>query len=127
MSVQGEASSASGSLSLFTAMLNAYVDYDLRLPIVPYVGFGVGYGRLEIDADNQGSFLKITDAASVFAWNAMVGGTMAFTTTTDFTMGYRYLMTTDPKIDGRLLASGSQRFESEYDVHEVVLGMRVNF
>ena len=127
LSVQGEAGSATGDLSLFTAMLNAYVDYDLRLPVVPFVGLGVGYGRVELDADNVGSFLKVTDAASVFAWNAMVGGTLAFTTTTDFTMSYRYLATTDPKLDGRLLASGSQRFESEYDVHEIVLGMRVNF
>lgn len=127
MSVQGEPGSATGDLSLFTAMLNAYVDYDLRLPVVPFVGLGVGYGRVELDADNVGSFLKVTDAASVFAWNAMVGGTLAFTTTTDFTMSYRYLATTDPKLEGRLLATGSQRFESEYDVHEIVLGMRVNF
>lgn len=129
--VAGEPSQARGDLGLFTAMINAYVDYDLKLPIVPYVGFGVGYGLISVDAENLNSFVRLNDEASVFAYNAMVGGTLAFTTTTDFMMEYRYVGTTDPKLEGRVNAGGgtfrSQRFESEYDSHELVVGMRVNF
>lgn len=126
LSLAGEPANANGQLYLFTAMLNGFVDYDLRLPVVPFVGFGVGYGLIDMDIENGSGPTKINDSDSVFAWNVMVGGTLAFTTTTDFTMSYRYLMTTDPEFGGRFQSS-SRDFDSEYDLHEVVLGMRVNF
>ena len=41
-------SHADGSLSLFTAMVNGYYDYDLAdhgVPLIPFVGVGVGFGE----------------------------------------------------------------------------------
>lgn len=127
--LRGQATDASGDIGLFTAMLNAYVDYDLKLGVVPYVGLGIGYGRLEIDAESATSALRITDEASVLAWNVMAGVVIPYTETVDFTGGYRYLATTDTEVDSRLrgTVSGARRLNTEYDVHELTIGMRIKF
>lgn len=133
MGVTGQNNDASGDLDLFTAMVNAFVDYDLGLYVVPYVGVGVGYGRVDVNVENRGSTFRINDQASVFAWNVMIGGVLPLSDVVDVTTGYRYVATTDPRLDSRITSTGTtptvtgQRFDFEYDAHEVVMGLRVNF
>ncbi|MEE8165651.1 MAG: outer membrane beta-barrel protein, partial [Myxococcota bacterium] len=128
MAVQPGARGANGDISLFSAMANGYVDYDLDLGVVPYLGFGVGYGRLKLRADNRDARFAIRDKASVFVWNIMVGGTLPYSDTVDFTAEYRYLASSD--FDFGSLSSATDgtrtdsRFDSEYDAHELVFGMR---
>lgn len=131
MNVAGQASDGNGDVNLFTAMVNAYVDFDLEkamgLGIAPYAGIGVGYGRLSIDADNRVQALRINDEASVFAWNVMAGLTIPYTDVVDFLAGYRYVATTDPRFDARVTPLGSRRLDSEFDAHEVTGGIRIKF
>ena len=63
--------SADGEFSLLTVMTNVYVEYELDYGIVPFAGFGIGYGRLSYDTESVQ--VQIGDRASVFAYNAMVG------------------------------------------------------
>jgi opacity protein-like surface antigen len=125
-----QSSEASGQHTLLTAMANAYVDYDpedMNLLVVPYVGFGVGYGRIEIDTDNAAAAVRINDEDSVFAWQVMTGVNIPYTETVGFRIGYRYVSTTDPNFDARVSNTGSTRFDSEFDSHEVTAGLRINF
>jgi OmpA-OmpF porin, OOP family len=121
------ASDASGDLSLLSVMANGYVDYDFGLGVVPYVGIGVGYGRLRMDAETKGSTFKVNDTTSVFAWNVMIGGVLPYSETVDFTGGYRYLSTEDSELDSVVGGIGPRRLDFEYDVHEITLGLRVKF
>jgi opacity protein-like surface antigen len=118
---------AAGTLGLFAAMANGYVDLDFDIPFVPYLGAGIGWGALEFNAKNEGSALKVTDHASVFAWNLMGGATYRVSKAVDVSLGYRYVATTDPKYDGRVKDVGTVRLDSEYDAHEATLGLRFNF
>jgi OOP family OmpA-OmpF porin len=130
MNAVGEATSAKGEIGLLTTMVNGYVDYDLDdlgVPIVPFLGIGIGYGRIEVDAQNTNSVLRINDQASVFAWNVMTGATIPYTKTIDFEVAYRYVATEDPELDARVSGIGPTRFDSEYDAHELTLGMRIKF
>jgi opacity protein-like surface antigen len=125
-----EPSESSGQHKLLTAMANAYVDYDpedMNLLVVPYVGFGIGYGRIEIDTDNSGATVRINNEDSVFAWQVMTGVNIPYTETVGFRVGYRYVATTDPNFDARISDEGSTRFDSEFDSHELTAGLRINF
>jgi opacity protein-like surface antigen len=128
IAVQAGPDGGNGEITLFSAIANGYVDYDFGLVVVPYVGFGIGYGRLKLRGENTGGF-KIRDKASVFVWNLMVGGTLPVSDTVDMTAEYRYLSTTDPDFESLPLPgdTNGSRYDSEYDNHEFVLGMRIKF
>jgi len=126
----GPPSDANGDFGLMTVMLNAYMDYSLEdfgVNITPYLGIGVGYGRIEISGDN--SAVKFNDTDSVFAYNVMLGLTIPYSDTVDFKGGYRYVETTDPEFSSTVKTPeiGPTRFDSEFDAHELTIGMRIKF
>jgi len=131
MAVQGEPSKANGStVSLFSAMVNGYYDFELPdlAPVTPWLGFGVGWGMPSLDARNVSgpTQLAVDDTDGVFVYNAMAGITLEVSEVTDLTLGYRYIATTD--FDVRGTQSGLlQRFEYEFDAHEAYVGVRFNF
>lgn len=139
LSLGSAPSKGRGDFNLFTAMINGFVDYDFGVYVVPYVGAGVGYGRFEVNAENMGApvigYTKVNDVASVFAWNVMAGLTIPFTKTVDFTIGYRYVATTDPKYNSAVVtpvtATGggfvTRRLESQFDAHEEMIGLKIKF
>ena len=140
-------STASGHIGLMTVMANGYVDYDLGIGIVPYLGVGMGWGRLELDAKNRSDFdgpdqTSIEGDDSVFTWSLMVGGSYPVNEVLDISLGYRYIATTDADVNSTITNIGegvnppllndpdvveARRLETEFDAHEVVLGLRVNF
>jgi len=117
---------ASGEIGLFAAMANFYGDLDLDWGVVPYAGFGIGYGLLEVDAESRDT-LQIGDEASVFVWNVMAGATVPYGEVTELSLGYRYLATTDPELDSRVTGRGARRLDSEYDAHELVMAVRFSY
>lgn len=105
--------SVSGDVGVFTAMANGYLDLDFwDVPVVPYVGAGIGAGVVFAD------FAGVDDEDSVFAYNVMGGVAYELTDHWVGRAGYRYLGTTDPKIQG---------VEAEVDIHELVFGLRYEF
>ncbi len=121
---------AEGNLSLFTAMVNGYYDYDLAehgVPLIPFVGVGIGFGQARLDAETRGGGLQVDDDNAVFAWNVMVGVTYPISETTHISLGYRYLATEDVRYKGRVPGSGVRWIDSEYDSHDLRLGLRFNF
>jgi OOP family OmpA-OmpF porin len=141
-------SPASGHIGLMTVMANGYVDYDLGIGVVPYLGVGMGWGRMELDAKNRSDFdgpdqTSIEGDDSVFTWSLMVGGSYPVNEVLDISLGYRYIATTDADVNSTITNIGegvslipplddpdtsvARRLEAEYDAHEVVLGVRVNF
>lgn len=128
LSLQGERKSASGHMGLVAIMANGYVDYDLGIGVVPYVGVGIGWGSVEVKAKNKAGVLttRIDGRDSVFAWSLMVGGSYPINDVLDVSLGYRYIATTDPDLNSSV-DLGSRRLESEYDAHEAVLALRFSF
>ena len=116
-----------GEISLFSALVNGYVDFDFDLAVVPYLGVGIGYGRMKLRGQNSGADFKIRDKDSVFVWNVMLGAILPVSDTVDLTAQYRYVATTDPDFKSLSATNGASRYDSEYDAHEVVWSMRIKF
>ena len=136
LSLRREPDNASGHIGLLAIMANGYVDWDLRIGVIPYFGAGMGWGSVEIEAKNRAARqTKISGRDSVFAWSLMAGGSYPVNEVLDLSLGYRYIATTDPKINSSITdpqpeppaSKSSRRLEAEYDAHEVVVGLRFNF
>jgi OOP family OmpA-OmpF porin len=127
ISAQNERDNAQGSLGLLAVMVNGYADYDLGVGVIPYVGAGIGWGYVELDAKNTNSVLKMEGEDSVFVWSLMIGGFYPVNEAIDISLGYRYIATTKPDLNGQTKNLGPRRFEGEYDAHELMMGLRFNF
>lgn len=130
--VSGFISESDGEIKLFSAMANAYMDFDLDVPATPFIGFGVGYGQFEIDAETRTGEFKIAEKEAVFTWNVMAGVTLPYSNVVDFTASYRYVATTDSEVTVRALPFGattatSTRIDAQFDAHELRAGIRVKF
>jgi len=136
MSLQNEPDNvrSHGEVQLLAIMANGYVDWDLGVGVIPYIGAGIGWGHLWLDAKNGPGTVsaKIDGDDSVFAWSLMTGGSYPVNDVLDVSLGYRYIGTTKAKINSRINSNnpenaGTRRLEAEYDAHELVLGLRFNF
>ena len=105
------------TLQVLALMGNVYYDFDLELPVTPYLGAGIGVGFIEVD--------PVNDEATEFAWNIMFGASYGVTDTIGLSLGYRYLGTTDAELDATGPASGT--VDAEIAVHEILFGFRYNF
>jgi opacity protein-like surface antigen len=115
-----------GDANLTAIMANAYYDFDLGIPVKPYLGVGIGVGIIEVNSDDSANVLKVDDDSAEFAWNIMLGAGYAVTEDVDLSFGYRYLGTTDPEFDATLLGVNGT-LDAEITVHEVLFGLRYNF
>lgn len=78
-----------GRMEVSTVMVNAL--YELPLPILwtPYVGFGIGYCR--VDELIFARYLERNEIDNAFAWQAIVGVCRPLTYSVDLGFEYRYL------------------------------------
>ena len=130
--LQGEASTAKGGLSVLAIMANGYVDLEVDLGmgirLRPYLGAGIGWGEVEFEARNRSGpgQSEVSDTDSVFAWNLMAGASVPVSPSVELSLGYRYLATEDLRLDARS-AGLIRRVDSEYDAHQLLFGLRLNF
>jgi opacity protein-like surface antigen len=127
-SLVGPASTADGKVSLISAMVNGYYDLDLGIGVIPYAGFGIGYGAFQLDVRRKTPGLfDIDDTDHVFVYNAMVGARIPISKVSEVAIGYRYLSAVGTDDMGSIIGGVQQNLRTEYDAHEVTLGLRFNF
>ncbi len=133
VSLGGAGVNADGNIALLAVMLNGYVDLSpevigVDLGVIPYVGFGIGYGELQVDIrETATNAFDLDGLESVFVYNAMVGGRIPITDVVELSLGYRYIATTQTD-EARVTILGiTQNLEAEFDAHEVSAGMRFLF
>ena len=130
LSVQSEDDNGQGWVSMLSVMANGYVDYDLDIGVVPYVGVGIGWGRVEYDAKNTAGILRLEGEDNVFTWALMIGGSIPVNETMDLSLGYRYIATTDLELNSGVVRAGgntAERLDGEFDSHEGVFAIRYKF
>jgi OOP family OmpA-OmpF porin len=131
ISVQNEPANSQGYLALLSVMANGYFDYDLDIGVIPYVGIGIGWGLIDLDAKNSNGILRIDDQDTVFTWALMVGGSVPVSEVMDLSFGYRYIATTDPELNSGIVRPGgvqaAEHLDSEFDAHEGVVSVRYKF
>jgi outer membrane protein OmpA-like peptidoglycan-associated protein len=97
--------------SVTSLMFNLYYDFNRDGMIQPYIGAGIGYGRLE--------FLDQDDSS--MAWQAMVGAAVVLSPQWDLDIGYRYFQMPDASLD---FEGG---VDAEYTHQAVTVGLRYQF
>lgn len=127
IAIQAGVNDGKGSMSMIHALVNAYAEYDFDLGVIPYFGLGVGYGQVRIDAHNKPDTFQMDAKDDAFLWNLMGGVSVPFSDVTTFSLGYRYLATEDLNFRADIAGIGGRQVDSEYDAHELVLGIRYSF
>jgi opacity protein-like surface antigen len=122
----------SGDMSTLTVLGNAYYDFDLGIPIVPYIGVGIGLGVVDVNTSDSANRVSVNDSATTFAWNLMAGISYGLFDNVDLDLGYRYLGAIDPELDATFAPVGifGERTDTvnvDVDIHEIFLGMRYTF
>lgn len=131
LDAQREVSHGQGYFSMLSAMANGYVDYDFGLPVIPYVGAGIGWARVELDANNEDGILRVEGEDNILSWALMIGGSIPVNDVMDISVGYRYIKTMDTQLESALIRTttgeASERLDSEFDSHEGVVTVRYRF
>jgi len=107
-----------------TVMANVYYDASLDLPVVPYLGVGIGVAILELDPSGNCVVACVDDTTEAFAWNIMAGVAHDVAEHVTLSIGYRYVGTTEPEFQGSGL---SIETDDPLDIHEFRLGLRYSF
>ena len=97
-------------------LANAWYDFDLNNGWMPYVGGGIG--GFVVDAE---------DSEGDFVFGGQVGGGIQYAFSKDivFDLGYRYVLTQDPKFESETAGIGD--VDAEYASHNILFGVRGHF
>ena len=118
---------AEGNVSSLSIMVNGYYDFrSANSALIPYLGAGLGFANVTVDASTFGIQL-LDDNALVFAYQLMAGFAYDINPTTALTFGYRYFATSNPEFDDPVLPGVLPDIEAEIQNHEFIFGFRVAF
>ena len=104
-------------------LLNVYYDFDLKtaVPVKPYVGAGLGWGRAEF----EGSHSSVKDNGVSAQIGAGVNYKICEHTSLD--LGYRYITYGDFDKEYRIPGIAYEKVEYKPRAHELMLGLRYEF
>ncbi|MCD8571636.1 MAG: outer membrane beta-barrel protein [Alphaproteobacteria bacterium] len=115
----GAAGQSSGELQQYMGFLNIYYDIDMPGKIQPFIGGGLGLGLFSGDVQNSaGGPSFANEDATALVWNAGAGFKYRVKDNTAFSVGYRYIDSTDLSF---------QDFDIDYSSHEFRIGVEYDF
>jgi opacity protein-like surface antigen len=114
--------SADGKYDTIAYMANAFYDLPTGSAWSPYIGGGLGLASVHLS--NNSTVANSETHDNKFAYQGLIGIGYSPETipNTQWTLGYRYLATTDPKFSG---ASGD--IKTEYSTHSLEAGAKFRF
>jgi outer membrane protein OmpA-like peptidoglycan-associated protein len=111
---------ASGDVTVWSGMLNLIYDFDVDWPVKPYIGGGLGAGKVKADGASPFGATSIDDSDTGFAYQALAGVEWAMTDRLYLNAGYRYFAVPDVEFS----AANGTNVESEYSAHSFTIGLR---
>jgi len=142
-------------LRAWSLMANAWYDFDLGLPITPYVGGGIGMAMVKVSGklgrtENADTVTTTTTGEgstvthlhthprtttfknlfekndTVFAWQLGVGASMPITDSVKAFVDYRYFSANDAHLKLEPGFHGGD-VNADFNSHSVLVGLRFNF
>ena len=120
----GSPQDASGNVSAVGLMANGYYDFKTDMPIVPYVGAGVGAVNVSVNDVTASGFLKGNDSDRVLAWQLKAGISYPVSDKTSLTFGYRFFDTKDLSL---VTSAGTPYTADGARSHSLETGLRYVF
>ncbi|AWU97673.1 hypothetical protein DM194_25600 (plasmid) [Azospirillum ramasamyi] len=105
-----------GKISSYAFMGNLLYDFDIGLPVTPYIGAGAGIAGVKQTLNG------VSDRDWVFAYQGIIGASYAINDNVALTLDYRYFATVDPKFE-----LGPVTSKGEYRNHTILAGLRYTF
>ena len=105
--------SVDGDMTTISLLGNAYYDFDAVGRFTPFIGAGIGLANIEAKFDLAGN-----KDDTVFAYQFAAGGGFAVSENLHIDLKYSYFGTEDPSFDG---------LDAEYNTHNLIFGLRINF
>jgi opacity protein-like surface antigen len=102
------AEAGDADLKIKAVLVNAYADFSTGGLATPYLGAGIGYAKVDVEGEDD----------EVFAGQLAAGILFGLSPAVAIDLGYRFMMTDDPKLDGA---------ELEVRQHTATLGLQVRF
>jgi opacity protein-like surface antigen len=116
------ATTAEGDVDALFVLANLWFDIPVGDVFRPYVGGGIGFGRLDADLDTAaGTFVDDSDWA--FAYQLGAGVAFGFAENIAFDVGYRFKGIANADLE--TTAGGDA--EADYHSHNIIAGVRIGF
>ncbi len=112
-----------GEVEIFSTMLNAIYDINTNTSVTPYLGVGAGGAWLNYDDVAPVGGGVVNDDSWTPAVQAIAGVDVDLSDTVALFANYNYLYA----FDGDVKNNAGQSFDSDYDGHSVMVGLRFNF
>ena len=125
----------SGNLAVLGAMANLWFDIDTGTPLRPYLGGGVGLGRVTLDSRSSAKFSGVSvlrefpeSSASAFAFQAGAGLGYHAGGGLSVSLGYRLYGTTDAHLAWNAKDSSTDEIlKARVLLHNIDLGISYRF
>ena len=122
--VSGLNLNADGDYEVLAGMANVFLDLPTGIGVTPFVGGGVGYGRVKLNVFSFDGSDIVDDEDEAMLYQARAGIAFALAPLTDLTFGYRYLVIDDLTLDGE--RGGKVEVDTQKQ-HIAELGLRISF
>ena len=122
--VLGRDLNADGDYEALAGMGNLFLDIPTGIFVTPFVGGGVGYGRVKFDNFSFDGMDIADDKDDAMLYQARAGFAFAVAPSVDLTLGYRYLVIDDVTLDGE---NGGKIKVDKQKQHIAELGLRITF
>jgi len=111
---------------VLSAMVNLLYDFDTGTPWTPYIGGGIGFGRMNVaNLTLPAGFGRADDESNVIAFQGIAGISYRVLETLQVFADYRYFATDEADINTTGRAGGS--VDIDYASHTVMAGLRYLF
>jgi opacity protein-like surface antigen len=108
-------------------LANAWFELPVGEAIRPYVGGGVGIGRLDVDLETSGGVSVINDSDWAFAYQVGAGFAFGITPGAAIDIGYRYKVINNAELEATAPSGAGFDVETDYKSHNVLVGVRIGF
>ena len=118
-----------GDVDALFVLANLWFEIPIDTFFRPYVGGGVGFGRLSIDIDADGptnDYNLFDDDDWGFAYQLGAGVAFGMSDNIAFDIGYRYKAINNAEFDIDV-GSGGDDVELDYHSHNIIAGVRIGF
>lgn len=113
-----------GDESALFALANLWLDVPVGEFFRPYVGGGVGFGRLNVELETTLGSSLVDDSDWGFAWQVGAGVAFDISSNMAIDVGYRFKSIENADIE---VDDDAEDIEKDYRSHNILLGLRFGF
>lgn len=121
---RGTPSDSDGDVSFTTFHVNVYYDFDIGMPVAPFLGVGAGASVVDVESPVD-TIPRFDDSDTSFSWSLMAGLNYALTDHIIVGGKYRFTHVPEFKLDGRIdpntIGIAGAPFDSNYETDGAML------